>query len=120
MKRDYRLFIKDILEAIEDIEVFVGKMSFDSFHADKKTRSAIVRELEVIGEAAKNVPASVRSKYKELPWKDMAGMRDKISHFYFGIDYQIVWEVIRKKLPIVKPVIKKMLKELKAGEGSAK
>jgi uncharacterized protein with HEPN domain len=62
----------------------------------------------------------MRAKYKELPWKDMAGMRDKISHFYFGIDYQIVWEVLRKKLPIVKPTIKKMLKELKAGKSSAK
>jgi uncharacterized protein with HEPN domain len=120
MKRDYRLFIKDILEAIEDIEVFIGKMSFDTFHADKKTRSAVVWKLEVIGEASKNVPASIRSKYKELPWKDMAGMRDKISHFYFGIDYQIVWEVVRRKLPIVKPVVKKMLKELKAGKGLSK
>ncbi len=116
MTRDYRLFIKDILEAIEDIEAFIGKMSFDRFHADKKTRSAVVWKLEVIGEASKNVPASIRSKYKELPWKDMAGMRDKISHFYFGIDYQIVWEVIRKKLPIVKPAIKKILRDLKAKE----
>lgn len=114
MKRDYRLFIKDILEAIEDIEAFVGKMSFDAFHADKKTRSAVVYKLEVIGEATKNIPASIRSKYKELPWRDMAGMRDKISHFYFGIDYQIVWEVVRKKVPIIKPAIKKILKGLEA------
>jgi len=120
MKRDYRLFIKDILEAIEDIEVFIGKMSFDTFHSDKKTRSAVVWKLEVIGEASKNVPASIRSKYKALPWKDMAGMRDKISHFYFGIDYQIVWEVVRRKLPTVKPVVKKMLKELKPGEDLSK
>ena len=120
MKRDYRLFIKDILEAIDDIEVFVGKMSFDSFHTDKKTRSAVVWKLEVIGEASKNVPASIRNKYKELPWKDMAGMRDKISHFYFGIDYQIVWEVIRKKLPVVKPAIRKMLRELRTVKDASK
>mgnify|MGYP001328459065 CR=1 FL=1 len=114
MKRDYRLFIKDIMEAIEDIEVFIGDMNSKNFYADKKTRSAVVWKLEVIGEGTKNIPASIRSKYKELPWKDMAGMRDKISHFYFGIDYKIVWEVIRKKLPIIKPVIKKMLKDFKA------
>lgn len=114
MKRDYRLFIKDIMEAIEDIEAFIGDMNFENFYADKKTRSAVVWKLEVIGEATKNIPASIRSKYKELPWKDMAGMRDKISHFYFGIDYKIVWGVIRKKLPIIKPVIKKILKDFKA------
>ncbi len=112
MKRNYKLFVKDIMEAIEDIEAFVGDIDFDRFHADKKTRSAVVWRLEVIGEAAKNIPASIRGKYKELPWKDMAGMRDKISHFYFGIDFEVVWEVVRKKLPILKPVIQKMIDEL--------
>lgn len=116
MKRDCRLFIKDIMEAIEDIETFIDDMDFDKFYADKKTRSAVVWKLEVIGEATKNIPNSIRSKYKELPWKDMAGMRDKISHLYFGIDYKIVWEVFRKKLPIIKPVIKKMIDDLKADE----
>jgi len=101
------------MEAIEDIEAFVGGMDFDSFYADKKTRSAVVWRLEVIGEAAKNIPASIRSKYRELPWKDMAGMRDKISHFYFGIDFKVVWEVVRKKLPIVRSVIQQMITELK-------
>lgn len=114
MKRDYRLFIKDIMEAIEDIESFIGDMDYDSFYSDKKTRSAVVYKLEVIGEATKNIPASVRNKYKELPWKDMAGMRDKISHLYFGIDYKIVWEVIRKKLTIIKPVIQKIIDDPKA------
>jgi uncharacterized protein with HEPN domain len=102
------------MEAIEDIEAFVGDINFDNFRADKKTLSAVVWKLEVIGEATKNIPASVRSKYKDLPWKDMAGMRDKISHLYFGIDYKIVWEVIRKKLPILKPAIQKMIDDLKA------
>jgi len=101
------------MEAIEDIEAFVVGMDFDSFYADKKTRSAVVWRLEVIGEAAKNIPASIRSKYRELPWKDMAGMRDKISHFYFGIDFKVVWEVVRKKLPIVRSVIQQMITELK-------
>jgi uncharacterized protein with HEPN domain len=86
----------------------------------KKTRSAVVWKLEVIGEATKNIPASLRNKYKELPWKDMAGMRDKISHFYFGIDYKIVWGVFKKKLPVIKPVIQKMLDELKADEDIGK
>ncbi len=118
MTRDYRLFVKDIMEAIQDIEAFVGDMEFNAFQADRKTMSAVVWRLEVIGEAAKNIPVAIRGRYKELPWKDMAGMRDKISHFYFGIDLKIVWEVVKKKLPIVKPVIQKMLDELKENGAS--
>jgi uncharacterized protein with HEPN domain len=112
LKRDYSLYIKDILQAITDIELFVGNMDFEAFFADKKTRSAVVHEIEVIGEASKNVPKSIRERYKDLPWPDMAKMRDKISHFYFGINYEIVWKVVKKRLPEIKPVIKKILQEL--------
>lgn len=93
MKRDYKFFIKDILEAIEKIEEFVGDMDFDEFVRDDKTASAVVRKLEIIGEASKNITKSIRQKY-ELPWKDMARMRDKVSHAYFGVDYEIVWKVV--------------------------
>jgi uncharacterized protein with HEPN domain len=113
MKRDYRLFIRDILEGIENIEYFIGNMDFNEFYADDKTRSAVVWKIGVIGEATKNIPKNVRDNYKELPWREMARMRDKISHFYFGVDYKIVWEVVKKRLPEIKPVIQKMLKEMK-------
>ncbi len=66
----------------------------------------------IIGEAAKNIPKQIRQKYRELPRTDMAGMGDKIAHFYFGIDYSIVWEVIKIRLPDIKPVTQKMLKEM--------
>jgi uncharacterized protein with HEPN domain len=102
-----------ILEAIENIEYFIGNMDFNEFHADDKTRSAVVWKIGVIGEATKNIPKNVRDNYKELPWREMARMRDKISHFYFGVDYKIVWEVVKKRLPEIKPVIQKMLKEMK-------
>ena len=72
MTRDYRLFVKDIMEAIQDIEAFVDDMDFDSFQADRKMMSAVVWRLEVIGEDTKNVPATIRSKYRELPWKGYA------------------------------------------------
>lgn len=116
MKRDYKLYIKDILECIDKIKSFVGEMSFEEFMKDEKTKSAVVRELEVIGEATKNVPERMRREYKDLPWKDMARMRDKIIHFYFGVDYEIVWEVVQKRLPEIKPLIKGMLKELEEGK----
>ncbi len=112
MKRDFRLFIKDILDSIEHIEHFIGEMDFDKFSQDEKTKSAVVWKIGVIGEATKNIPKAIRDKYKELPWKEMARMRDKISHFYFGVDYKIVWEVIKRRLPEIKPIIQRVLKEM--------
>lgn len=112
MKRDVSLFIKDILEAINDIESFIGDMNFEAFSSDKKTRTAVVHEIEIIGEAAKNIPASIRNKYKSLPWQDMAKMRDKISHFYFGVKYEIVWKVVKERLPEIKSEIERILKDL--------
>ena len=100
------------MEAIENIDDFVGNMDFNEFNGDEKTRSAVVWKIGVIGEATKNIPKNIRDRYKELPWKEMARMRDKISHFYFGVDYKIVWEVIRKRLPEIKPIIQKILKEM--------
>lgn len=112
MKRSYKLFIEDIAECIKKIEEFVGNMDFEEFMNDDKTSSAVIRKLEIIGEATKNVPREVRQKYKELPWSDMARMRDKIIHAYFGINYKIVWNVLRKRLPEIKPEIERILKDL--------
>jgi uncharacterized protein with HEPN domain len=115
MKRDYKLFIKDLLECINKIEDFVVEMSFDEFMKDEKTKSAVVREIEVMGEAVKNIPSSIRERYKDIPWNQMAKTRDKIIHFYFGVDYEIVWRVIRERLPQIKPLVQRILKEM---EGS--
>lgn len=112
MKRDYSLFLKDILQAITDIENFVSDMDFHAFYSDRKTRSAVAHQIEIIGEATKNVPKSIRDRYKELPWQDMAKMRDKISHFYFGINYEIVWKVVKERLPEIKSAVEKILKDL--------
>jgi len=119
MKRDYMLYIKDILDSIEKIEDFIGDMDFDEFAKDDKTSSAVVRKLEIIGEATKNITKEMRMKYKEIPWSDIARMRDKIIHFYFGVDYEIVWKVIKERLPVLKQQIKRVLKELE-GEGLTK
>ncbi|HNS31522.1 MAG TPA: DUF86 domain-containing protein [bacterium] len=114
MTRDYSLFVKDILKAIENIDEFRDGMSFEEFCGNEKTKSAVVWQIQVIGEAAKNLPEAIREKYKEVPWKYMARIRDKIAHFYFGIDYEIVWNVIIKNLPEIKPLIEKILREMKA------
>jgi uncharacterized protein with HEPN domain len=113
MKRDYSLYIKDILDCIGRVEEFVGDMNFDEFLADDKTSSAVVRKLEIIGEATKNIPKSITQKYDEVPWKEMARMRDKIIHFYFGVDYEIVWSVIKERLPEIKPTILQILEDMR-------
>ena len=120
MTRDYTLFVKDILDAIKAVEKFVGNSSYKDFIKDEKTKSAVVWKIQVIGEATKNIPKAIRDDYDALPWKFMAKIRDKIAHFYFGIDYEIVWQVANEKLPEIKPAIKKMLRELKAKEKAAK
>ncbi len=109
MRRDYRLFIKDILDAIEKIEEFVAGMDFEEFKDDDKTVSAVVRKLEIIGEATKNIPDEVRQRYPKLPWREMAKIRDKLIHGYFIVDHQIIWKVIEEELPFLKPQIEKIL-----------
>jgi len=85
-------------------------MTRKEFLADEKTRSAVAFKIENIGEASKNIPKEIRSQYKEIPWTEMARMRDKITHFYFGIDFKIVWSVIKKELPSLELAIAKVKK----------
>lgn len=117
MKRDYKLFVQDILQAIKDIEIFVKDMDYTNFSVDEKTKSAVVWQIHIIGEATKNIPKSMTAKYDELPWKYMARIRDKIAHFYFGIDYEIVWDVVKNKLPGIRPGIERILSEIENPEG---
>jgi len=108
-QRDYLLYLQDILDAIHDIGEFVQGLSYEQFLADKKTQNAVVRSLETIGEAAKSIPRSVRDQYPAIPWSDMARMRDKLSHGYWGIDYEIVWKVVQEKLPLVEKEVREAL-----------
>jgi uncharacterized protein with HEPN domain len=112
MKRDHSLYIKDILDAIQRIEDFAGDITFEEFVQDDKTSSAVLRKLEIIGEAAKKIPADMRKSHSKIPWKEMAGMRDKVIHFYFGVDYEIVWKVIKERLPEILPEMNNILQEL--------
>src|SRR3990172_5633252 len=96
--RDQELFINDIVTAITNIEVYIGQSTFEDFSKDKKTIDAVLRNLEVIGEASRNISKSLRDQFKEIEWKGMMGMRDKVIHGYFGIDLSIVWETVTTKL----------------------
>jgi len=111
-KRRNKNFINDIKEAIEMILLYTKGMTYKKFLQDRKTKDAVVRNLEVIGEAAKNITADTKAKHSEVPWKTLAGLRDKLIHFYFGIDYKIVWNITKKELPKLKKQINS-IKEIK-------
>lgn len=120
MKREWKLFIHDINDAMQHIKKFVGTMTRKEFLADEKTRSAVAFKIENIGEASKNIPKEIKTKYKDLPWSDMARMRDKITHFYFGIDYKVVWSVVKKELPSIEPAITQILSDLQESASKKK
>lgn len=111
-ERELGDYIEDILEAIVDVKNFTEGMRYEEFITDRKTINAVIRSLEIIGEAAKKIPGSMREKYPDVPWKGMTGMRDKLIHEYFGVDLEIVWEVINSELPPVKPSIRKVLDDI--------
>ena len=115
-KRDPRLFIKDIIAAIESIETFVGDMTLEELEADEKTSSAVIRKFEIIGEAVKYMPDNVKEKYEDIQWKSMAGMRDRLIHAYFGIDYNLVWAAIKTEIPKLKPKLRKVLSNVEKRE----
>lgn len=112
MIRNSKLYLKDILDSMEKIDNFVGNMKYEEFLEDDKTSSAVVRKLEIIGEAVKNIPDEIRNVYLDMPWREMAGMRDKLIHWYFGVDYEIVWKVIKEDIPNLKPKFQKILTDL--------
>jgi uncharacterized protein with HEPN domain len=108
MTRDYRLYLGDILRSISKIERFVDGYNYEAFKADDKTVSACVREIEVIGEAAKQIPSEITAQHLNIPWSLMAKMRDKMIHWYFEIDEEIVWKVIKEQFPTLKTNIEEM------------
>ena len=112
--RDTRDYLNDILTAIKDIRRFTKGISYDTVMEDKKTLYAVIRCLEILGESVKNIPLSIRAKYPEIPWQEIAGMRDKLIHEYFGVDMDIIWDTLQENdLTLLKNAVTKILRNPK-------
>ena len=105
-KREWKLFVEDILESIELIESYVHTMELSDFTKDRKTIDAVVRNFEIIGEASKFIPDDIKTRYPEIDWKGIIGLRNRIAHEYFGISVSIVWDIIKKELSRLKNQMK--------------
>jgi uncharacterized protein with HEPN domain len=110
-KREYLDYFKDIQDALEKINNFTVDLDFERFAKDEKTTFAVIRGLEIIGEAARKIPKSIRSRYPNIPWQDMAGMRDKLIHDYFGVDLRVVWKTLKVDLPPLQAIFHRITQE---------
>jgi uncharacterized protein with HEPN domain len=111
MKEDDLVYLKHVLDAISRIEEYVQNVKHEDFMNNHLIQDGVIRQLEVIGEATKKLSKKIRNKYPDIPWKDIAGMRDKLIHDYFGVDLDAVWSTIEKDIPPLKEVISKIIKE---------
>ncbi len=115
-KRETEDFVRDILDSINAIEEFVKDITFQDFIKERKINYAVIRAIEIIGEATKNISKSFRSKYPEVPWDEMAGMRDKLIHHYFGVDMEVLWITATENVPRLKVLISKVIEDMEKGE----
>ena len=113
MPRDYKTSLEDVIEAIGKIGRYAAGHTSETLAADDKTIDAVIRNLEIIGEAAKNISDDIRASHPEVEWKKIAGLRDILVHEYFGIDMDIVWDVLQNKLPPLADHVRRILEEAK-------
>ena len=111
MARDEFLYLRHVLDAINTIEEYLHGVDEEKFKATRLLQDGTIREIEIIGEAVKNVSKDIRKSYPEVPWQDIAGMRDKLIHGYFGVDIEKVWDSAKEDLPVLKEQVKGILKD---------
>ena len=108
MPRDYKVYVDDVLTSIHKIKVYTKGLSKKRFLGDEKTIDAVVRNLEIIGEAINNIPEEIRSRYPNVEWRKISGLRNILVHEYFGIDTEIIWDIVRNKIPELEKEIRKI------------
>jgi uncharacterized protein with HEPN domain len=110
MKREYEDYLRDMLENAEKALSFVQGMDYDGFCTDDKAVYAVIRAFEIIGEAARQIPENVRQSHPEIQWREIAAMRNKLTHEYFGVNTKVIWRTVHEDLQVIIPLLKKMLK----------
>lgn len=110
-KREYIDYLRDILDSINKVEQFTEGMDFEQFSSDTKTVYAVIRALEIMGEATRNIPNPVRQRHTTVPWREMVGIRNKLIHEYFGVNLEVVWETVEQDIPRLKPMVVLMIEE---------
>jgi uncharacterized protein with HEPN domain len=110
MKREYDDYVRDMLENAEKALFFVQGMDYDRFYTDDKAVYAVIRALEIIGEAARQIPEDIRQSNPEIQWREIAAMRNKLTHEYFGVNTKVIWRTVQEDLLIMIPLLKKILK----------
>jgi uncharacterized protein with HEPN domain len=111
MKKD-KVYLRHILDAVSKAEKFIEGVTKEAFFVNVEKQYAVLRALEIIGEATKNLSRGLKAKYREIPWKDIAGMRGKLIHEYFGVNLELVWETVKTEMPRLKERLLKMLEEI--------
>lgn len=110
-QRDYTDFLNDIYNSINNGIAFINEMSFEDFSKDEKTQYALIRAIEVIGEASKKIPSEIKDISKDIPWREISGMRDLLIHDYFGVNIRVVWETGKNDLPELKEKIQRLIQD---------
>jgi uncharacterized protein with HEPN domain len=116
MSHEFLDYVEDILDAMEKAEILLKDVTYNQFETDFRINFAVVRALEIIGEATKRLPTSLRQQYSTVPWQGMAGMRDRIIHGYDNVDLRIVWDVVKRDIPQIAPQIRQIQKDYEEQE----
>ena len=116
MSNEFLDYVEDIIDAMEKAEIMLEGVEFKEFTDDFRINFVVVRALEIVGEATKRLPMSLREQYPDIPWKRMAGMRDRIIHGYDAIDYEVVWDAVKQEIPETKPQLQQILADYSADD----